>query len=37
MINIAKAIVFVACMYFGFKYNSGWAFCGAVLMFLSIL
>lgn len=34
--EIAMATVFVACMYFGFKYDSGWAFAGAVIAFLSI-
>jgi hypothetical protein len=36
MQKIAIAIVFIACMYFGFKYDSGWAFVGAVISFLII-
>lgn len=34
--EIAMAVVFITCMYFGFKYNNGWAFAGAVISFLSI-
>lgn len=34
--ELSIAIVFVACMYFGFRYNSGWAFFGAVIAFMSV-
>lgn len=34
--EIAMALVFIACMYFGFVYHSGWAFFGAFIAFLSI-
>lgn len=33
----ARAILFVICMYCGFHYGSGWAFAGAVVMFLTFL
>lgn len=37
MKDIAIFGVFVTCMYFGFKNDSGWAFFGAVLAFLDLI
>lgn len=34
--SIGIAIVFAVCMYYGFKYDSGWAFTGAIISFLCI-
>ena len=34
--EIAIFGAFVTCVYFGFKYDSGWAFFGAVIAFLNI-
>jgi len=34
--SIAIAIIFAVCMYYGFEYDSGWAFAGAIISFLCI-
>lgn len=34
--EMAMLGVFAICMYCGFIYHSGWAFLGAVIVFLSI-
>lgn len=34
--EVAILGAFITCMYFGFTYNSGWAFVGAVIAFLYI-
>ena len=37
MSNLSFVLMFLGLLFFGFEYDSGWCFAGAVFMFLCIL